>query len=128
MIFEPIAEYLESALGLVQGSSIFINQIPASVPFGVLLKDGLLGTSINGEIPGLRRGNFQVAIRGKSRTVVSDMMKLVMASLTIQETDFSEYIMKSCRATNEPTSFMLSTGDYFEMSVNFYAVYVIVAQ
>ena len=127
MIFDQIAGYIEENVSsLKTGTTIFINQMPADIEFGVLLKDGYLGTEIDEDIPGLRRGKFQIIVRGKNRVQCLDTINAISEIMSMDEYDFDGVIMKSLRPTHEPIPYMVSIGNNYEYSVNLSAIYVIV--
>ena len=129
MKFEPLAQYIEENIaGLKRGTTLFINNMPATATFGVLLKDSFAGTEIDGEIPHLRRGRFHLAVRGQDYGPTLALAESVSALLTITGMDFEGMTVKSIRPINEPVPYMPSIGNLVEFSVNFSAVYGIVAE
>jgi hypothetical protein len=125
MRFEPIADYIESNLGFVQGKTLFINQAPYDVDGVMLLRDSGV-TNINGEIKGMRKGAFQIVMRGSAYQPMMEAALAVSDLLTMWETTMDTIQIKSLRPLSEPLSYMLSAGNNFEISVNFSIIYAIV--
>lgn len=129
MKFEPLAEYLEDNIDcLVQGKTLFVNQMPVDIPLGLLLKDSFAGIEIDGEIPNLRRGRFQMAVRGRDYATVKQLAEDASALLTLRNKLLPGMDVKIIRPLNEPVSYQTSVGGNSEFSVNFSAVYGIVAE
>lgn len=129
MKFEPLAQYIEDNIeGIRRGTNLFINNVPATATFGVLLKDSFAGTEIDGDIPHLRRGRFHLAVRGQTYSETRALAESISALLTINGMDFEGMTVKSIRPLGEPVPYMPSIGNLVEFSVNFSAVYGIVAE
>ena len=127
MIFDAVRAILTAGpLSLVEGRSLFVNQMPVG-SLGVLLKESPAGIEIDPELIGRRRGRFQLVVRGKSYTEAQALIKSAMKELTILEKSYGNVLVRSMRAMNEPVSYPLSVGNVFELSVNFMAIYDIVA-
>ena len=129
MKFEDIAKYIESKIPRVRrGRSLFVNQMPAEAEFAVLLKESYAGVEIDPYMPGLRRGKFQVVVRGKDFSETKNLIEEISRVLKLQETAFTEIDVKVCIPLHEPIPFAVSDGALHEFSVNFFAVYVIVGE
>jgi len=129
MIFEPLIDYLEENISVLkQGSTLFINKMPFEIPLGLMLKDSFSGIEIDGEIPALRRGRFQMAVRGKNYSQVKALAEEASALLTMKEVDLPGMTVKIIRPLTEPVSYQPSVGGNTEFSVNFSAIYGIVAE
>lgn len=127
MKFEPIAQYLNTKLPeLIPGQTLFVNQMPANIKQGALLKESYTGTEISGEISALRRGRFQLAVRSPDPTWAKDLAERISTTLTLQNADLGAIYVMSIRPLNEPSAFMLSVGNNHEFLVNFSAIYGIV--
>jgi len=126
--FEPIAAYLESRIStLKQGRNLFIDQMPLDIDLGMLLKETPTGTEMNWEIIGRRRGKFQMVVRCKNYLAGSTLINQAMNLLILDETLLGKIHVRYMRPLNEPVSYMLSVGNNYEFSVNFSAIYDIVA-
>lgn len=129
MKFEPLAELLQDNISkLKMGKTLFINQMPVEVIDGVLLKDSFSGTSIDGYIDGMRRGRFSVAVRGKNYSKTKELAEQVQDILSISGVTLPGMEVKQIRALNEPVPYMNSVGNLVEFSMNFSAIYGIVAE
>jgi len=127
MKFEDIAKHIEDTVsGIRLGRNLFINRVPADVTTGVLLKETYAGTERDQYIPGLRRGRFQVVVRGTDFSKTKSLIDTIVDTLSITEREFSEVHFKVIAPMTEPIPFMESDGGFCEFTVNFYAVYDIV--
>lgn len=127
MNFESLAERLEDALGLKQGTTLFINMMPTNVDEGVVIKVGFSGTQIDGEITSLRKGRFQVAVRSLTYANAKTLAEEVSAALTMTNVVLPGMEVKSIRPLTEPIPYQPSVGGYVEFSVSYQAIYGIVA-
>jgi hypothetical protein len=127
MNYESLAGHLEDSLGLKQGVSLFINMMPTSIDTGVVVKAGFAGTAIDGEIPSLRKGRFQIAVRSSVYATAKALAEDVSASLTLTNVLLTGMEVKSIRPLTEPIPYQPSVGGYVEFSVSFQAIYGIVA-
>ena len=127
MKFEALVEYLQETIPeVVPGKTAFINQMPMDPELGVLFKQSFAGTEIDPELTGRRRSKFQIAVRCKRYEDGDSMMKRVVETLTIRETQLNGIYVHIMRALNEPVSYMLTVGNNYEFSVNLSAIYDIV--
>lgn len=129
MKFEPLVELLQESIpSLKSGVSLFINQMPTDVVLGLLLKDSFAGTEIDGYVPDMRRCRFQLAARGKTHASVKSLIEEAVAVLTMRGVTLPGMEVKSIRPLTEPIPYQSSIGNYVEFSVNFSAIYGIVAE
>lgn len=128
MMFEPLVALLEKSIpSLKAGVTLFINQMPLETRLGLLLKEGFAGTEIDGEIPSLRRARFQLAARGQNYADVKALVEESIVVLTLTGVMLEGMQVKSIRPLTEPIPYQASIGNYVEFSVNFLAIYGIVA-
>lgn len=130
MKFEALAEFIETnEASLKLGTNLFINQMPITPsPVGVLLKQPNAGAEIDPELPGRRRGRFQLVVRADDYKTGEAMSETLSLLLTLVETPMTGVLTRSLRPLHEPVSYMLSVGNKFEFSVNFFWIYDIVPQ
>ena len=128
MKFEPLVEKLQEELGLKPGTDLFINQMPATVKKGVLLRETYGGTEIDGYIPDMRRGRFQVAVRGKGYSEGYALAEAISEVLTLDNVTLTGLQVKNMRPISEPAGFALSDANNYEFLVNFVAIYGIVRE
>lgn len=128
MRLSTIAKYLEQEGAGAQGKTIFINHLPAQVPIGILLREGYGGTPINHELPGYRRADFMVVVRGSNYDSCQALIEQVMTTLNFEDIEFDGLLFRYLRPATEPVVYPLSVGGLYEFVVQFDAVYVIVSQ
>lgn len=108
---------------------IFINDLPAMVEAGVLLKEGYSGANIDPEIKGLRKTRFQIAVRDsrENQVLSKRLCKKIMDALSMEvETRVPDGILiKHCRPLTEPIPYPISNGNNIEYSLNFFITYVV---
>ena len=127
MKFESVIEYLQPLIPeLVQGKTVFINQMPMNPEIGVLFKQSFAGTEIDPELTGRRRAKFQVAVRCKKYDQGKILVDKIVKELTVREVQMNGIFVHVMRALNEPVSYMLTVGNNYEFSVNLSAIYDIV--
>lgn len=127
MIFEALADYIESNMGTFKkGTNLFVNQAPEQPTPLMLLRDHSGGIKIDGEIPTERAGRFQLIIRGKRNSEIMPHGIEVSQLLTAQGLDLETVYVKMIRPLHEPLSYQRSEGGLYEISVNFAVVYGIV--
>jgi hypothetical protein len=128
MNLEFITKRLSDKRIAVRGRDLFIMNMPAEVRTGYLLRDAdFVGTPINAELPGYRRGKFQLIVRCEDYETGAAMMDKAAAAITIeQEGMVGGVFVKYCRPRNEMVSYPLMVSNNYEFSMNFDAVYVIV--
>ena len=130
MRLKPLADYLAANLPeLKEGKTLFVNQMPVDIPFGLMLKESFGGTQIDGELIGRRRGKFQVVARSKDYAAGEAIVIKAMNALSIVETLLpgNAVFIRNMRPLTKPVAYMLTAGNNFEFSVNMSAIYDIVA-
>lgn len=126
MNYEAICNYLSEKIPeLVLGDTLFCHSMPPAVDSGILICDSNTGFSIDPEIPGLRKGNFQLVGRGSEYEEVRQLLTSVSSELTLSEIEFDGCRIKTMRPLNEPVGLKAADGSRFEFSVNFFAIYYI---
>lgn len=129
MKFEPIAEYIETEIpAMKRGTTLFINMMPTTATYGALLKDSFAGTEIDGYIPDLRSGRFQLSTRASTYEQAKALCEEISTLLTMNYVDFVGMTVKTCRPLSEPIPYMPSVGNLVEFSVNFSVIYGIVTE
>lgn len=116
-----VRDYLEAQMAL-DGSAIKpkVFYMPEDFSEGVVLLPDLTGALIAHEMPGFRKGRFQVIVRAPNHisgeALADDMVrKLTMLNVEIHPTVLVNYI----RARHDPIPYQKSKGGYFEFSTNF---------
>lgn len=128
MNLESIAKEIQRAGLATMKTDLFIENIPAAVKEGVLLRGDFFGTPINHELPGYRKTEFQVIVRTANYKVGKKKAEDISILLTFDNRDLTGMAMKYIRPIHEPVAYPLSPGDLLEFSVNFEAAYVIVPE
>jgi hypothetical protein len=124
MMLEPIAERLElQGLG-VQGHDIFINFMPAEAT-GLLLRYPVGGMGIDHDLPGYRKGSFQLIARGKEFEETKTLINQAVLALEMAEADLTGMRVKYMRPRHDPFTFPPSVGNNIEFVVNVDCAYVI---
>lgn len=124
MNFNELAVYLCGLFSqLASGKTLFINSIPAGADFAVMIRDSYTGFTIDEDIPGLRQGRFQLAGRGNDYEEMRSLMVKISDALTLHGKEFDGFGIKSMHPLNEPVAFMISDGNHYEFSVNFFVIY-----
>ena len=120
MRLESIAGLLVTAgLGTL-GTNLFIYSMPDTVDAGILLRQGLRGTDIDHELPGKRRGEFQLIVRANDYVAGHALIRLAMAALTLPErTELADRVVNFQRPRHEPLVYQRSLGNGIEMAVYF---------
>lgn len=122
----PIADLLEeSSLG-IKGESIFINMMPPEAKTAILLKNRLVGTKIDWELPGFYQTKFAVVIRGTDYSIgeKGGLVDMVVATLTLGPRQLGDMQINYIRPLYHPVVFPLSNGNILEWNVEFSACYV----
>ena len=125
MILESIADYLEEKRYGREGEGLFIWHMPDDIKEGILLIDSIVGTRINHELTGYRKGKFQVIIRTQDYTEGYELISRISDSLTILDADMKTVIVKYIRPRTDPIVFPISKGDNLEMTVVFDTAYIL---
>jgi hypothetical protein len=120
----PLAEKLEEdGIGVV-ADTVFVNMIPADTPKGVLLRNKLVGTQIDYELPGFYKTNFQVIVRARTYPEGEALVKKVFGSLTMYETQLGTMYVKFMRPKTKAVVYPLSKGNLLEFSADFSTAFV----
>lgn len=121
---EPIATYLQDrGIGIV-GESIFAYTLPPDLDMAIAIIPPLSGTPIDAELPGYRRGKFQVIVRTPTHQDGDTIARQIMSELTLVNSQIGPMSIKYIRPRHEPVVYPSSKGDLLETSVNYDAVYV----
>jgi len=129
MFLTTIAEYAESNGAGTIGRDIFAYNMPETANLAVLLRQPLVGTAIDYELPGYRKTKFQVVLRCKPAEIMQGKAAIddFVEKITLhQETTLTGYKVKYMRPRHDPVMYPISEGGNMEFSVNFDVVYVIV--
>lgn len=121
----PIIEHLESEGLGVQAKTLFINQMPAEAPTGILLRNTLQGTHIDYELPGYFKGKFQLIIRANSYSVGDELITSAIAALTLSNVTLGDMTFKYMRPQTLPVVFPISKGNLLEFATVIDAVFTI---
>lgn len=124
MKLEPMAERLESEGLGSQGDDIFINFMPAEKT-GLLLRYPFGGVMIDHDLPGYRKGSFQLIARGKDYETALELINQAIAALEMEEADLTGLRVKYMRPRHDPFTFPTSVGNNVEFLVNIDVCYVI---
>lgn len=123
MDLKGIQEYAET-LGLgTMGTDLFISNMPETRKEGVVFLQDLEGTPINHEIPGYRKGDFQIVVRSASYTVGLVRAEEIATAFTLVNQTISGRFYRYIRPLHEPVPYPVSKGNLQEFSVNYQACY-----
>ena len=122
----PLANMLQDEGIGVQGETLFVNMLPITAEFGVLLRSPLTGTPINHELPGFFQADFQLIVRAPAGqyNAGEELVERVVAALTMYERQVENQFFNYCRPRTEPAVFPLSKGNLLEFSVMMDCCYV----
>ena len=125
MNLKPLTQMLNTMRLGKLSKTLFMQMMPASCREGILLRAPLTGTTINHELPGFYKGEFQMIVRSTSYEDGEDLAKKVVAALTIELTGtvVGSQTFNYCRPRTLPVAFPLSVGDLIEYNVTFDACY-----
>ena len=120
MNLKPLIERLVERKVGTPGRTLFINMIPADATRGVLLRNPLVGTKINYELPGYYKTEFQLIARAGSYEVGEALIEKAIAALTIGHGErLGNYVFRYSRPQTEPSAYPLSKGNLLEFAVDF---------
>ena len=119
MKLESFAEKMQTAAVGTQGQSIFINHMPAD-RVGVLLRDPFGGMRLDHELPGFRKGSFQLVVRDKTMAAAKATMSAAIAAIATElKQDYPLSVrVKYVRQRHDPIAYPLSAGNLTELLVN----------
>jgi hypothetical protein len=102
-----------------QGASIFINHMPVDM-LGVLLRDPFGGLRLDHELPGFRKGSFQLIVRDKTMAAAQAKMTAAIAAIATElEQDYPQGVkVKYVRQRHDPIAFPVTAGNLQELLVN----------
>lgn len=124
MNLSRIAWYLEH-LGLGEtGKDIFVYQMPYEIERGILIFQSM-PSRVEPYIPDLRRGSFQIVVRGLHPEEVRLRATEISDNLTIKGIRMSDMAFRHITPAHEPLVFPVPESRYCEASVNFDYVYSI---
>ena len=120
MNLKPLIDRLEQGGVGQPGRTLFINMIPADATRGVLLRNPLIGTKINYELPGYYKTEFQVIARAGSYEAAEMLIEKTVKQLTLGHGErLGNYVLRHCRPQTEPSAYPLSKGNLLEFAVDF---------
>ena len=123
MNLKPIATVLQDAGLGVFGVSLFINQMPMDCQEGYLLRNKLVGTPIDHELPGYFKTPFQLIARSKSHERGDEMIDQAREVLTMHDAQVEELLIRRMHAVTLPVVFPLSKGNLLETTCDFDVVF-----
>ena len=120
MNLKPLIDRLvELEVGL-PGRTLFINMIPAEATRCVLLRNPLVGTKINYELPGFYKTKFQLIARAGNYEAGEALAEKAIEALTMGHgTRVGNYVIRHCRPLTHPSAYPLSKGNLLEFAVDF---------
>jgi hypothetical protein len=120
---KAIATYLQ-AQGLgVQGTSLFVHEMPADCRQGILLIGP--GAPIDHYLPGYITAAFRLVARHTDIVAGEQLARDASQALTMrQEQQLSGILVKQLLPQTEPTNYRRSVGGYWESEVEFDIYYV----
>ena len=130
MNLTPIAEKL-IALNLgVPGTSLFIDEMPSTCKFGILVRSPLIGTKIDHELPKYFKGQIQVIVRSSKRAAGDALAYRIMDELTLHSETLVDdagvgVLINQMLPETLPIIYPRSDGNGIEWSINFDLVYVL---
>lgn len=128
---EHIANVLAAANVGEIGKTLFAHRMPAEVTKGVLVLAPLAGDEIDHELPGWRRGRFQIIAR--ARTPLEATMLALQATLALtwhktrilpEAPPFPAVEVRYLRPMHDPAVYPKSEGNLVEASVNFETAHI----
>lgn len=122
---EAVASHLQAQGVGVIGQDIFAGFMPERVKQGILILTPLQGIPIDFELPGYRRGSFQVVVRDTERQRCLTKANEVSNALNMDETTIDTVLFRYVRAKHDPVVYPMSKGNLLEGSVNFETVYIL---
>lgn len=132
MIWDIIAKKIEDA-GLAQtGENLFLDEMPAHIRVGVMIKSPLAGIKLDHHLPGYYTPDLQLIVRHNEAANGTVMANALIKALTVHKPERYE-------ATNErgpaqinlflaktlPIRYPRLTGDLIEWSCNFRTSFVL---
>lgn len=128
---EQLAAVLAAANLGTPGQSLFIHRMPAEIQQGILLLTPLAGMEIDHELPGWRRGGFQMIVRATSANNAIQLALSAGTALTWAQPKTLAAIslypamrVLFCRPLHDPIMYPRSDGNLIEASVNFEMAYI----
>lgn len=119
MNLEAIADRIVGLRSLVKGTSIFVNSMPDTCKFGVLLIPPYHGTPINHEMPGYVVSEFRLVVRGENYVTTNALANQLVGDLTInKETVIGDMSVKQMHPMNLPRPYRRSVGGFHEFEVD----------
>lgn len=117
----------DAGIGL-EGKTLFLHQMPATVGEGVLVKIPLTGIDVNHYLPNFYRGPLQIIVRSQSQEVGERLVEAVIEALRLsQDTVWSDgrysMLMRQVLLAQLPIRFPRSDGNGIEWSLNFEVTY-----
>lgn len=132
MNLEAFAAKLESdGHGLTRATSIFVHSKPADKD-GVMLREYFGGTGIDPELPGMRKGPFQLIVTTGNYQQGKALAEAISAKWNTDDpANPKPFVITGITKVNylrprsEPFVYPLSPGNRWEFLVNFEACYVL---
>jgi hypothetical protein len=115
----PLANLLQTKNIGEQGTSLFVDFMPADCARGILLRNRITGTAIDYELPGYFKGQFQVTTRSNDYVDGQALMQQVVDSITMTATQVENQFFNYCRPHADPVAFPLSRGNFIEWTCFF---------
>ena len=103
------------------GVNIFTHFMPVRVTTGILILPRLSGELIDYDLPGMRRGGFQVVVRVPDYDEA--LINSIIPLLTIDGKVVDGLDIKYIHPRHDPVVYPATDGNNIEYSVNFDAVY-----
>lgn len=130
MRLEYLAKMLEDAsLGKI-GDDIFVGHMPSECQKGILLKDPLVGTPADPNLPGYYKSKLQLVVRAPTRFEGDNIAKEVGKAMTIYNREFFdldgnlELKVNHIYPAQLPIVYPYTPGNTIEWSLNFVTSYV----
>ena len=115
----PIVQLLEDAGLGRRGETLFINEMPAKVVKGILVKNKLSGTMINWEIPGYYKTGFQIIVRATGYEEGSALATELSVALTMNNVQIDDMNVRYLHPRHLPVCFPVTPGGQRERPINF---------
>jgi hypothetical protein len=120
---EAFRDVIEAfALGK-SGEGLFIMYMPAQCRNGILIRPPIAGVKIDQGLPGFRRSEYKVIVRGDSYTAVGELAELLIQSLSVKQVYFDRFYVRYVHPATEPIFYPRGDSGLFEASMSFEVCY-----
>ena len=104
---------------------IYMYHLPEEVTKGILILHSMSGVKLTSELPGYKKGKFQVIVRigNNFQDGYQTALSIIEAFKTVQNKTYDGVYIHFVEPLNDPIAFPKSKGSFIEFSLNFSTAY-----